>query len=234
MSFHIGAKEGEIAETVLLPGDPLRAKFIAENFLSDVTCYNQVRNMLGFTGTYKGARISIQGAGMGLPSTAIYTNELINDYKVKTIIRVGTTGSIRSDIKIGQTILVMSACTDSNINRHKFDGMDYAPTADFELLVKAFQKAQEMSIPVKVGGIFSTDIFYNDSPERYKIWSEHGVLGLEMESTALYTIAARRKVKALTVLSVSDNLITGEVTSAEDREKNVEDIARIALETAVE
>lgn len=233
MSVHIGAEEGAIAETVLLPGDPLRAKFIAEHFLSDVHCYTKVRNMFGFTGTYKGVRISVQGAGMGLPSTAIYVNELINEYAVKTIIRVGTTGSLRADLEIGQTVLVMSASTDSNINRLKFDGMDYAPTADFELLVRAKQKAQELAIPVHIGGIFSTDSFYGISPERYKKWSDHGVLGLEMESTALYTIAAGKQVKALTILTVSDNLITGAMTTSEEREQNIEDVARLALESAI-
>ncbi len=233
MSFHIAAKKGEIAETVLLPGDPLRAKFIADNYLKNTTCYNEVRNMYGFTGTYKGKRISIQGAGMGLGSTAIYTNELIDDYDVKTIIRVGTCGSIVRELKPGKIVLAMSANTDSSVNRLKFGGMDYAPVADFDLLLMAFNKAKEMSIEVMVGGIFSTDSFYNDDPDRYKIWAEHGVLGAEMESTVLYTLAAKAGVRALSVLTVSDNLITGEYASAEEREKQIDDMTRIALEIAI-
>ncbi len=230
MSFHIGAKKGEIAETVLLPGDPLRAKFIADNFLENVVCYNEVRNMYGFTGTYKGSKISIQGTGMGIPSTAIYTNELIDEYGAKTLIRIGTCGSLKKEIGLGEIILAISANTDSNINKIKFGGMDYAPTANFELLDKAYHKAHELSIEARVAPIFSSDSFYDDNSDRYKIWAEHGVLGVEMESTVLYTIAAKKNVHALTILTVSDNLITGEVTSAGDREKKIVDMAKIALE----
>lgn len=230
MSFHIGAEKGDIAETMLLPGDPLRAKFIADNFLENVVCYNEVRNMFGFTGTYKGNRVSIQGAGMGIPSTAIYANELINDYGVKTLIRIGTCGGLRADIKLGEVILASSASTDSNINRLKFGGMDYSPTANFELLNKAYNKAEELLIDVRVGPIFSSDTFYDDDEDRYKIWSDHGVLGVEMESTVLYTIAAKNGLRALTILTVSDNLVTHEVASSEDREKKIEDMAKIALE----
>ncbi|MCP4460342.1 MAG: purine-nucleoside phosphorylase [Cytophagales bacterium] len=233
MSFHIGAKKGEIAEIMLLPGDPLRAKFIAERFLEDISCYSTVRNMLGFTGTYNGTRISIQGAGMGIPSTAIYASELINEFGVKTMIRIGTCGSIRADIKLGEVILAMSASTDSSVNKLYFGGMDYAPAASFELLDKANQKANDLSIHTLVGGIFSTDTFYDDMPDRYKIWGDHGVLGVEMESTILYTLAARNNVRALSILTVSDNLVTGEVASAEDREKKIEDMAKIALEVTV-
>lgn len=234
MSFHIGAKKGEIAETVLLPGDPLRAKFIAENFLEDVVCYNKVRNMFGFTGTYKGNRISIQGAGMGIPSTAIYANELVDEYGVKTLIRIGTCGSLRKDIDLGEIILASSANTDSSMNRIKFGGMDFAPTANFELLDKAYHKARELSIDTRVAPIFSSDSFYDDNTDRYKIWADHGVLGVEMESTVLYTIAAKNGLKALTILTVSDNLVTGEVATSEDREKKIVDMARIALEITVE
>ena len=229
MSFHIGAGKGEIAKIMLLPGDPLRAKFIADNFLDDISCYNTVRNMLGFTGTYKGTRISIQGAGMGIPSTAIYANELINEYGVKTMIRIGTCGSIRSNIGIGEVILAMSASTDSSMNRIKFNGMDFAPIPDFGLLDKAYHKAKELSIETLVGGIFSTDSFYDDNPDRYKVWAEHGILGTEMESALLYTLATKKKVKALSILTVSDNLVTGKAMSSDDREKKIEDMARIAL-----
>jgi purine-nucleoside phosphorylase len=233
MSFHIAANKDEIADVVLLPGDPLRAKFIAENYLEDISCYNKVRNMFGYTGTYKGKKISVQGAGMGLASTAIYVNELIDDYGVKTIIRVGTCGSIVKDLKPGGIVLAMGANTDSSVNRLKFGGMDYAPIADFGLLYKAFNIAKEKSIEVRVGGIFSTDSFYNSDPDRYKIWAKHGVLGVEMESTVLYTIAARAGVRALSVLTVSDNLLTGEFASADEREKQIEDMTRIALEVVV-
>ena len=233
MSVHIGAQKGEIAEIVLLPGDPLRAQHLATNFLEDVHPYSTVRNMLGFTGTYKGTKVSVQGAGMGIPSTSIYVHELIHEYGVKMIIRVGTTGSIQPDISIGDIILAMSASTDSSINRHKFNGMDYAPTADFGLLMRANEKAKHLSIPVRAGSVFSTDVFYNGDPHRYDIWRQHGVLALEMESTALYTLAAGNNVKALTMLTVSDNLITGEVASTEYREKHIEDVARLALETVI-
>lgn len=229
MSFHIGAKKGEIADIVLLPGDPLRAKFIAESFLENIHQYTSVRNMFGFTGTYKGARISVQGGGMGMPSTAIYANELIKEYGVKTIIRIGTCGSIKREIGLGEVILGMSANTDSRINRVTFSGMDYAPIADFELLDKAYHKAKELNIPVQVGGIFSTDSFYDDNPDRYKVWAEHGVLGVEMESALLYTLAAKSNIKALTILTVSDNLVTKEFNSAEEREKQIEDMTKIAL-----
>jgi len=233
MSFHIAAKKGEIADTVLLPGDPLRAKFMAETFLEDVNCYNEVRNMFGFTGRYKGKMISIQGTGMGIPSTSIYVNELIEEYGVKTLIRVGTCGSIRKEISPGDIILAMSAGTDSNINKIKFDGMDFAPTADFELLDKAYRFSLAESVEVKVGPIFSTDSFYHENPERYHIWREHGVIAVEMESSILYTLAAKANARALSVLTVSDNLVTNKFISAEDREKKIEDVTRIALEISI-
>ncbi|WP_420316139.1 purine-nucleoside phosphorylase [Ekhidna sp.] len=230
MSLHIGAKAGEIAETVLLPGDPLRAKLIAESFLTDVYQYSNIRNMSGFTGTYKGKRISVQGGGMGMPSTAIYANELIKEYDVKTIIRVGTCGSLKREISLGEVILAMSANTDSNINRATFNGMNYSPVADFELLDKAYHQARELSIPVRVGGIFSTDFFYDENPDRYEVWANHGVLGVEMESAILYTLAARTNTRALSILTVSDNLITKEFNSAEGRTNDIENTARLALE----
>lgn len=230
MSFHIGAKKGEIAETVLLPGDPLRAKFIADNFLEDVRCYTNIRNMSGYTGLYKGKRVSIQGAGMGIPSTAIYTNELINEYGVKTLVRIGTCGCLKKEMALGEVILASSANTDSSVNRLKFGGMDFAPTANFELLDKAYHKALELSINVIVAPVFSTDSFYDDTPNRYGIWADHGVLGVEMESTILYTLASKKDVRALSILTVSDNLITGEVASTEDREMKISDMAKIALE----
>lgn len=232
MSVHIGAELGDIAETVLLPGDPLRAKFVAENMMENVVCYNEVRGMYGYTGTYKGKRISIQGGGMGIPSTLIYVNELINEYNVKTIMRVGTFGCIQKDLKVGQLALAMNASTDSNINRIKFNGQDYSPAADFYLLMKAYNKAVELEIDVVVGNIFSADSFYNPNPDWWKVWAEHGVLGAEMESSAIYTLAAQHNVKALSILTVSDNIVTNEFSSAKEREQSFTNMMRIALEIA--
>jgi len=233
MSLHIGARKGDIAETVLIPGDPLRAKFVAENLLEKATCYNEVRGMLGFTGTYKGKRISIQGTGMGIPSTSIYVNELISEYGVKNIMRVGTCGSIKADIKLGEVILAMSASSDSSVNRFQFGGMDYAPTADFSLLQKAWQAAKTLGINVHVGGVFSTDTFYSSQPNRWDLWAAHGILGAEMETAVLYTLAAKFNVKALTILTVSDNIITEEYTTAKEREQSFTGMMRIALEAAL-
>lgn len=232
MSIHIGAKAGEIAETVLISGDPLRARHIAESMLEKSFCYNEVRGMLGFTGSYKGKRVSVQGTGMGLPSTAIYVHELITEYGVKNIIRVGTCGAIQPELKLGELILAVSASTDSSINKLLFNGMDYAPTADFGMLMKAFQAADKNKIPVKVGNVFSTDIFYHGDPGRWKIWQEHGVLGVEMETNVLYTLAARHKVKALSALVVSDNIITGEALGALERERVGKTVLEVALECA--
>ncbi|MEO1054748.1 MAG: purine-nucleoside phosphorylase [Bacteroidota bacterium] len=233
MSLHISAKEGDIAEVVLLPGDPLRAKFIADTFLENAFCYNQLRNMFGYTGTYKGTRVSVQGTGMGIPSLSIYTHELIRDYGAKKLIRVGTCGALREDIDISDLILAMSASTDSSFNRLTFGNLDFAPTADFELLDKAYHIALEQAIKVKVGNVISTDLFYSDDPDRYQPWIDHGVLAAEMESAALYAMAAKDNVKALSILTVSDNLINHKAMPPEDRDKKVEDMARVALEAAI-
>ncbi|MGF7396131.1 purine-nucleoside phosphorylase [Thermoanaerobacterium thermosaccharolyticum] len=232
MSIHIGAKEGEIANTVLLPGDPLRAKYIAENFLSDVKCYNEVRGMYGYTGNYKGKRVSVQGTGMGIPSISIYVNELIESYNVKNLIRIGTCGSMQPDINIRDVILAMSSSTDSAINRIRFNGMDYAPTASFKLLKKAYDAATSMGINVKVGNILSSDTFYNDDKDSWKLWAKFGVLAVEMETAGLYTLAAKYGVNALTILTVSDSLVTGHATSAEERQKTFNDMIKIAFEVA--
>ena len=229
-STHIEAKPGEIAETVLLPGDPLRAKYMADNFLNDTVCYNQVRGMLGFTGFYHGKRVSIQGSGMGMGSTAIYVNELIQTYEVKNLIRVGTFGAIRPDLKIGQVVLAMSASGDSSANQIHFQHMHYAATADFNLLFKAYQAAQRLNIPTLQGSIFSTDTFYGISPERWDIWEQHGILGVEMESQILYTLAKRLGAHALSILTASDNIRTGEESSALAREQSFTDMMKIALE----
>lgn len=231
MSIHIGAKDGDIANTVLLPGDPLRAKYIAENFLEDSKCYNEVRGMYGFTGTYKGKRISVQGTGMGVPSLSIYVNELIESYHVKNLIRIGTCGSMQPDINVRDVILAMSSSTDSAINKIRFNGMDYAPTASFKLLKKAYDIATKKGIEVKVGNILTSDTFYHDDPDSWKLWAKFGVLAVEMETTGLYTLAAKYHVDALTILTVSDSLVTGHATTAEERQKTFTDMIEIALET---
>ncbi|MEA2086871.1 MAG: purine-nucleoside phosphorylase [Candidatus Caldatribacteriota bacterium] len=232
MSIHIGAKEGDIASTVLLPGDPLRAKYIAENFLTDAICYNEIRGMYGYTGTYKEKRVSIQGTGMGIPSISIYLNELITSYKVKNLIRIGSCGSMQADIKIRDVILAMSASTDSHINKIRFHGMDYAPTANFDLLKKAYDMALEKDISVKVGNVLTTDTFYNDDPNAWKHWANYGILAVEMETAVLYTLAAKFKVNALSILTVSDSLVTREETTAEERQKTFNQMVEVALELA--
>lgn len=231
MSVHIGANVGEIAESILLPGDPLRAKYIAENFLEDIVCYNEVRGMLGFTGTYKGKRVSVQGTGMGVPSISIYVNELIREYGVKNLIRVGSCGAIQKDIKVRDVILAMTSCTDSNINRLTFPGFDYAPCANFELLQKAYQAGVAKGLQVKVGNVLSADVFYRDSMDMVKKLGEYGVLAVEMETTALYTLAAKYGVQALSILTVSDHIFTGEETTAEERQTTFNDMIIMALET---
>ncbi|MDP4178051.1 MAG: purine-nucleoside phosphorylase [Bacillota bacterium] len=231
MSIHINAKEDQIAESILLPGDPLRAKFIAENFLEDAVCYNDVRGMYGFTGIYKGKRVSVQGTGMGIPSISIYTNELIQSYGVKNLIRVGTCGSYKEEVKVRDIIIAMSASTDSSINRNRFNGMSYAPTASFKLLKTAYDKAVSKGYDPKVGSIFSSDNFYNDNPDEWKQWAKFGCLGVEMEAAALYTIAAKYGVDALALLTVSDHLVTGEITTAEERQTTFTNMIEVALET---
>jgi purine-nucleoside phosphorylase len=231
-SLHLEAKVGDIAETVLLPGDPLRAKYVADNFLDEAFCYNNVRGMLGFTGFYKGKRVSIQGSGMGMGSIAIYVNELIKDYNVKNLIRVGTCGTFHEHMKLGQVVLAMSASGDSDANSLYFKGMHYAATADFDLLLKAYQTAKELKINTLQGTIFSTNSFYDDNPNRWDIWKKQGILGVEMESQILYTLAKRFDTKALSIVTVSDNIITKESSSAKERETSFNDMMRIALELA--
>ncbi len=230
MSIHIGAKEGEIANTVLLPGDPLRAQYVAENFLTNPTCYNEVRGMYGYTGTYKGKKVSVQGTGMGIPSISIYVNELISSYEVKNLIRIGSCGSMQSDIKIRDIILAMSVSTDSSINKIRFSGMDYAPTANFNLLKRAYDIALKKDIRVKVGSVLTTDTFYHDDPDSWRHWAKYGVLAVEMETAALYTLAAKYKVNALSILTVSDSLVTREETTSEERQKTFDQMVKIALE----
>ncbi|WP_108245227.1 purine-nucleoside phosphorylase [Muricauda brasiliensis] len=233
MSTHIEAKQGEIAATVLMPGDPLRAKWIAETFLEDAFCYNKIRGMLGYTGTYKGQRISVQGSGMGMPSAMIYFHELIQDYGVKNIIRVGSAGSYQENVKINDVVLAMAASTTSGINNSKFINSDYSPTANFELFIKAVNYAQEHKIPIKAGNVLSSDEFYVDDPEEYKLWAQYGVLCVEMETAGLYTIAAKYNIKALSILTISDSLVTKERLSAHARESSFKDMVKIALAAAL-
>jgi purine-nucleoside phosphorylase len=232
MSIHIGAESGQIAPTILLPGDPLRAKFFAETFLEDVTCFNRVRNMLGFTGRYGDKRVSVMGTGMGIPTLSIYVNELIVSYGVKTLIRVGTCGALQENLDLGDIVLAMSASTNSAVNRARFGDNDYAPTANFGLLLRAYEVAGERGIDVSVGPIFSGDTFYGDDPDWWRVWAKYGILAVEMESTGLYTLAAKYGARALSILTVSDNVVTRKAASAEERERAYPLMAEIALELA--
>lgn len=234
MSIHINAKQGEIADIVLLPGDPLRAKYIAETFLEDVTQYNEVRNIFGYTGTYKGKRVSVQGTGMGVPSISIYATELMQEYGVQKLIRVGTCGAIQKDVKVRDVILAQTSSSDSNMNRVIFGGnIDFAPTADFDLLLKAYNAGVAAGLNLKVGNIFTADMFYSDEAQNEKL-AQYGVLAVEMETTALYTLAAKFGRQALSVLTVSDHIITGEVTSSEERQTTFNDMMIVALEAAIQ
>lgn len=233
MSIHINAPAGAVAETVLLPGDPLRAKFIAETYLQDVSCYNEVRGMLGFTGTYKGRRLSVQGTGMGIPSIAIYASELMAEYGVKNLMRVGTCGAMQGHIRIRDLVLAQSASTDSSFNRNVFGGWDYAPTADFRMLRNAYDKALARGVNPHVGNVFSSDAFYRDDKTVTDLFTKYGVLAVEMETTGLYTLAAKHGANALSILTVSDHLITGEVTTPQERQTTFQSMMEIALETAI-
>lgn len=231
MSTHIAAKRGEIAETVLLPGDPLRAKWIAETFLEDPVCYNKVRGMLGYTGSYRGKRVSVQGTGMGIPSSLIYCHELINDFGAQNLIRVGSSGSYQKDVKLRDIVIAMAASSTSGINNSRFINADYSPTASFELFMKAALYAREHNIPIKAGNVLSADEFYEDDFDSYKKWAAFGVLCVEMEAAGLYTIAAKFNVKALAILTISDSLVTGERTTSEERETTFSKMIEIALGT---
>ncbi|MCP2326198.1 purine-nucleoside phosphorylase [Hamadaea flava] len=234
MSTHIGAKPGEIAERVLMPGDPLRAKWIAETFLEDAKCYSTVRNMFGFTGKYRGVDVSIQGSGMGMPSASIYAHELINEYGVKTLIRVGSCGALSESLNLRDVIAANGSATDSNMNRVRFDGLiDYAPVADFGLLRKAVEVAESRGIEMHVGPVLAADAFYTDRPDLYDKLADYGVLAVEMESAALYTIAARFRARALTLLTVSDHIKRGEATTSQEREQTFSQMVEVALDTAI-
>ena len=229
---HISAKKGDIAETILLPGDPLRAKFIADTFLEDVVQFNAVRNMFGYTGTYKGKKISVMGSGMGVPSIGIYSYELINFYGVKNLIRVGSCGAYSEDLKLYDIILGMGACTNSNYGHHYELPGTFSAIASWDLLYKAKQVADEKNIDIKVGNILSSDVFYNANPDVYKKWASMGVLAVEMEAYALYCNAAAAGVNALTILTVSDSLVTKLETTSDERETGFSKMMEIALELA--
>jgi purine-nucleoside phosphorylase len=231
MSIHLEAKPGEIAECVLLPGDPMRAKWIAETFLEDPVCYNDLRAMYGITGIFKGKRISVQGTGMGIPSALIYIHELINDYGVKNLIRVGSAGSYQADINLRDIVLAMAASSTSGINNSRFINSDYSPTANFDLFMKATNYAKENKIPIKAGNVLSSDEYYEDNFDSYKKWAKFGVLCVEMEAAGLYTIAAKYNVKALTILTISDSLVTKEQITADERESSFYKMIEIALNT---
>lgn len=233
MSTHIAAEAGQIAETVLLPGDPLRARYIAETFLENPVCYNEVRAMYGYTGTYKGQRISVQGTGMGIPSSMIYATELLKFYDVKTMIRVGTAGALDPNLQLRDVILASSASTTSKINDTRFMGYSYAPTADFGLLKNAYDAAEKLGVSVRVGQTLSQDEFYSHDDGLAQRFAEYGVLCIEMEAVGLYTLAPLYGARALAVLTVSDSIASGQETTAEEREKSFADMIHIALEAAI-
>ena len=233
MSIHINAKKGDIAETILLPGDPLRAKYIAETFLEDVTLYNEVRNMFGYTGTYKGERISVQGTGMGVPSISIYVTELMQEFDVQKLIRVGTCGAIQKDVELRDVILAQGATTNSTMNNVIFDNITYAPIADFGLLSKAYNAGIEKGLDLKVGNVFTEDLFYNEFSNHEQL-AQYGVLAVEMETSALYTLAAKFGRQALSILTVSDHILTGAATSSEERQLTFNDMIEVALEAAIQ
>jgi purine-nucleoside phosphorylase len=225
---HNSAEKGDIAKTVIMPGDPLRAKFIAENFLSDVKCFNEVRGMLGFTGKYDGKEVSVMGHGMGIPSIGIYSYELFNFYGVETIIRVGSAGSIHPDLHLGDLCLAMGACTNSNYGcQYELPGT-FSPIADFELLRKAADACERMGYHYKVGNVLSSDTFYSENAHNDR-WMKMGVLSVEMEATALYMNAARAGKRALAILTISDHILTGEATTAEERQKTFTNMMDVAF-----
>ncbi len=234
MSTHIGAQPDDIAPTVLLPGDPLRAKWIAETFLDDARCYSEVRGMYGFTGSWNGRPVSVQGSGMGQPSMAIYVNELFTDYDVQSIVRVGSCGAVTDRVAVRDIIIASGACTDSSMNRIAFHGIDYAPVADFGLLRGAVEAAEARDgSPFHVGLIFSSDSFYPARPELLGEMVKYGVLGVEMEASGLYTLAAKHGRRALAICTVSDHIVTGEETTSQEREQTFGEMVEIALTAAL-
>ncbi len=232
MTFHIGAKPGDIAETVLLPGDPYRARWAAQTFLKDAVLVNEVRGMLGYTGTWNGHRVTIQGSGMGMPSLSIYANELIRDYGAQTLIRIGSAGALQAHVKVRDVVLAMTASTAGSPSRTIFRELSYAPCADFGLLSAAHKAAKSMGVPIHVGGIFSSDTFYDERPDLGAELTRHGTLCVEMEAAELYTLAARYGRRALAVLTISDHIVTGEALPADQRERSFGAMVEVALQAA--
>jgi purine-nucleoside phosphorylase len=232
MTIHIGANPGDIAETVLMPGDPLRAKWAAETFLHEARLVNEVRGMLGYTGLWRGNRVTIHGSGMGMASLSIYANELIRDYGAKTLIRIGSCGAMQAHVGIRDVILAMTATTLSTPSKGIFRELNFAPHADWSLLRAAATAAEARGVPTHVGGIYSSDVFYDERPDLNEIMTRHGILGVEMEAAELYNLALRHKVRALAVLTVSDHLLTGDALPAHQRQSSFGDMVEIALEAA--
>ncbi|APX92294.1 purine-nucleoside phosphorylase [Halomonas sp. 1513] len=230
---HIDAERGDFADTVLMPGDPLRAQYIADTFLDDVRQVNSVRNMYGYTGRYKGREISVMGHGMGIPSVSIYAKELITDYDVKTLIRVGSCGAVRDDIKVRDVVIGIGACTDSKVNRLRFNDHDFAAIADFELTRHAVDAAAAKGVPVKVGNIFSADLFYNPQTEMVELMRRYGIVGVEMEAAGLYGVAAEFGARAATVCTVSDHIVRGDSLSSSERQNTFDEMMEIALEAVL-
>ena len=232
MTIHIGAEPGQIAETVLMPGDPLRAKWAAETFLSDVTLVNETRGMLGFTGTWRGNPVTIQGSGMGMPSLSIYANELIRDFGAKTLIRIGSAGAMQAHVNVRDIVLAMTASTISTPSTGLFRDLSFAPCANWDLLSAADRAARTRNVPVHVGGIYSSDVFYDERPDLNEQMTRHGVLCVEMEAAELYNVAARYGCRALAVLTISDHLLTRDALPADQRQSSFGDMVEIALEAA--
>lgn len=229
---HLEAAAGDFAETVLLPGDPLRAKYIAETFLTDVSQINGVRNMLGYTGNYEGTGVSIMGSGMGIPSISIYAKELITEYSVKNLIRVGSCGAVSGKVKVRDVLIGMGCCTDSGVNRARFGGYDFAAVADYDLLAAHVEAARELEIPVRIGNLFSADLFYTPLPEMFDRMEKMGVLGVEMEAAGLFGVCAEFGARGMAICTVSDHIRSGESTSSEERERSFTSMMKIALEAA--
>ena len=230
---HINAKDGAFADVVLMPGDPLRAKYIAETFLEGAELVTDVRNMYGYTGTYKGRRVSVMGHGMGIPSCSIYAKELVTEYGVKTLIRVGSCGAVRDDVKLRDVVIGMGACTDSKVNRMRFRAHDFAAIADFELVRHAVDAAKAKGIEVKVGNLFSADLFYNPDATMFDVMDKYGILGVEMEAAGIYGVAAEFGARALTICTVSDHIKRHEQTTSEERQLTFNEMIVIALESVL-
>jgi purine-nucleoside phosphorylase len=234
MTVHLEAAPGDIAKVVLLPGDPLRAEFVAERFLTEPRCHNRVRGALGYTGRFGPHRVSVQSTGMGMPSCAIYVHELLSSYGAEVLIRIGTCGAIQPDLELGDVVLAMSASTDSAMIRPRFGGMDYAPTASFDLLRRAVDLGRGLPRPPRVGPVLTSDTFYSTRDDWWAPWAAHGVLGAEMETAVLYTLAAHAKARALSILTVSDHVLTGAHTTPAERERGFARMVELALAVAAE